>query len=330
MGAGKLSPERESNHNEEQAPLPGPPPMPSQAPWKPRLRALIDLLKDDSPRVLAQVRGELLRLGKRSHHALRKAARSGAPATRSRARQLLLERARSRAVRRLIKYAALETHDLERGLLLLESLRSPGSDPAPTVRTLDAHGDAVVERMRGQAPGLERAQKLVEYLAEERGISGAPEDYHHPDNIFLGQALVRRRGMPLTLCALYALVARRAGLSAGLLPFPGHVLLRLSDGGERVIVDPFAGGRVLNEIHCLSYLADHGFPYRSEWFQPATDTAMLRRHVLNLINSLRSRRRFADARALEVVHALLMGKGGSVPTIVRSLSGSRERDGSDS
>ena len=107
--------------------------------------------------------------------------------------------------------------------------------------------------------------------------------------------------MPLTLCAIYAFVARRAGIQAGLLPFPGHVLLSVVDGGERVILDPFGGGATLTQRGCMRYLAEHSLPLRDEFFEPASDTAMLVRHVTNLIHSCRGRDRAAEASDLELV-----------------------------
>ena len=274
---------------------------PPTNPARPRTDVLVDLLEDDSPVVLTQVRGAFARLGRRGVPALRNAVRRGTPRVRSRARQLLLEQARRRAVRRLVRYASREQHDLETGLFLLDAHGAPGHDLRGYRKVLDSFGERLLERLGPRPRGRQRIDELVDYLAGEVGFAGPSDGFHHPDNIYLHRAIDRREGMPLTLCAIYAFVARRAGIRAGLLPFPGHVLLSVSDGDERVILDPFGGGATLTQRGCMRYLAEHGLPFRDEFFEPASDTVMLLRHVRNLIHSCRGRDRAAEAADLELV-----------------------------
>jgi len=274
-------------------------------PTRRKIRALVDLLADDSPRVLATVRSELAALGRRALPALRAAARSGEPGLRARARALLLERERKLAVRRLVRYATHREHDLETGLFLLDAYSFPGEDHRPHQRALQAMADELGGRIRKHAPGVERALCLPRYLGGELGYEGDREDTHHPDRIALSRTIERKTGLPLTLGAIYVTVASRAGMEASLLPFPGHVLVSVKADGERVILDPFGGGKVLSEIHCLSYLADHGFPYQAEWFRAASPTAMIARQVRNLVASLRERRRFGEVPALVSLQGVL-------------------------
>ena len=113
--------------------------------------------------------------------------------------------------------------------------------------------------------------------------------------------------MPLTLCAIYACVARRVGLEVGLLPFPGHVLLLVKDGEERTFVDPFGGGAFLSHSQCLRYLARRRIPYQAEFFHPAPDGQMFARQVANLIQSMRVRKRRSEAADLELVGRAYQG-----------------------
>jgi len=277
---------------------------------------LIDLLGDDSTVVLTSVRKEFERLGRTAAPALRNALRAADATTRSRARQLLLEADRRRVVRRLVRYASRTEHELETALFLLDRYADPRDDMRAYRRALDAFADELRRRLQGVAPGRARVLVMIDYLHDTIGFDGAANDYHHPGNIHLCRAIERRAGMPLTLCAIYSFVARRAGLRAEFLALPGHVLLQVTDGGERIIVDPFNQGRILSETDCLSYLAQHGFPYRSEWFEPATATAIFRRHVLNLMNSCMTRDRQSESRALELVHRVLSRHEAPLPAPV--------------
>lgn len=274
-------------------------------PERARQGLLVSLLEDDSQVVLAEVRGEFERLGRRGHNTLKRAVRRGTPRVRSRARQLLLDQARRAAVRRMVSYAARPRHDLETGLFLLDAHGSPGEDLRGYRLVLDAFGDELRKRLRNKKSAIARNETIVDYLAGEIGFAGSIEEFHHPDNIYLHRAIDRREGMPLTLCAIYRFALTRAGVRSFLLPFPGHVLLGVDHDDGRSILDPFGGGAVLTEQACMAYLADHSLPYRQEFFRGATDSQMLMRHVTNLIHSCRGRERFAEAADLSLVARVL-------------------------
>ena len=95
-------------------------------------------------------------------------------------------------------------------------------------------------------PATEQARALTSYLFERLGFRGNEEDYYDPRNSYLDEVLTRRGGIPISLAVLLAAVGRRAGLQVDGIGFPGHFLARVGgDGG--VYVDPFFGGRVLDE-----------------------------------------------------------------------------------
>jgi len=274
--------------------------------------ALVSLLSDPSPTVYAAVRRELERDGQGYARALDRATRSDDARTRGRARRILEGFHRRAVLRRLARHVTRSEIDLESALFLLGNLTGPTFDARPYRRALDAMAAEVRSAVAAEPDGLRATSALVQYLAGDRGYGGATEDYHHPDNIHLHRVIERRRGMPLSVCALYVLVARRAGLRAAMIPLPGHVLLRLySADGRSYLVDPFHGGQPRSRADCVRYLRDSGLAPQPEWFQDASDAIMLQRHLLNLANSCRRRGLHADARGLRQV--------------VRILSDSQER-----
>ena len=276
----------------------------SSTPTDARRRAalLVDLLGDDSPMVVARVRSELERMGKTAHSELRRTLRFGSARQRGRARQLLLDHARKGSVRRLIRYASRNVHDLEHALFLLDAHGAPSEDLRGFRKVLDVFADEVLTRL---SPGSVPSRILTEYLGQEVGFAGATQDFHHPDNIYLHRGIERRTGMPLTLCAVYAFVARRAKITAELLPFPGHVLLAIEDPSGQTILDPFAGGVEVSEARIRQYLSQHGVPARPEYFLPASDSLMFLRHVTNLVHSCSQRGRHSEARELSMVQKVL-------------------------
>jgi regulator of sirC expression with transglutaminase-like and TPR domain len=111
--------------------------------------------------------------------------------------------------------------------------------------------------------------------------------------------------MPLTLTAVYMLVARRVGIRAAAIPLPGHVMLRLYAGRRTLIVDPFRGGRLRTRSECTRYLEQQGLVPNPAWFRDASDAALFQRQLLNLMNSCQLRGMTGLARELHRVAAVL-------------------------
>jgi hypothetical protein len=275
------------------------------APSPARMETLLSLLADDSTLVVRSVRTELAKRGRSALPALLRAQHSGSPILRARARQVLTDRLREEAWRRLVGYAMRKQHDLETALILLDAFHRPGRDGFATKRTLEVFGEAVARRL--DEPGMRASQALREYLGTELQFSGDDVESHRPDQVSLGRALETRSGLPLTLCALYQSVAKRAGITAHLLPVPGHVLLAVKEvaGGRRAILDPWSGGTELSRRDVLQHLGLHGITQEDRWLNPSRPTAMFLRQVVNSIHGLHEHGRRGESRALEVLAHVL-------------------------
>jgi regulator of sirC expression with transglutaminase-like and TPR domain len=94
----------------------------------------------------------------------------------------------------------------------------------------------------GDLPG--RARALNEIILLKHGYSGDELTYDDLQNANLMRVVDRRKGLPVALGILYMHAGRAQGWETAGLAFPGHFLVRLSDGPERLILDPFYGGRI--------------------------------------------------------------------------------------
>jgi len=280
-----------------------------------RMDALASLLVDDDARVHTEIRRAIEDAGEASRPALERASRSDDPRLRARARAILADRARERALRRFARYAFRSDVDLERGLFLLARVHAPRLDPRPYQRALDAMAAEVARRGANEPDGMARALALVAHLGKELRFGGSRGEFHHPDNIDVQRVIERRAGIPLALSAIWLFVARRAGIQGALLPLPGHVMLRLHAGRRSVIVDPYHDGRIRTEEECRAYLVKHGVAANGPAFRDAPDSVLLRRQVANMARSAELRGRPREAKSLvALVRALEpRRRSGSLP-----------------
>jgi regulator of sirC expression with transglutaminase-like and TPR domain len=131
--------------------------------------------------------------------------------------------------------------DLAQAALLVAEPEYPGLDIPAYLALLDQLGAQARSALSGLAPGVRSVSRLCELLYQEIGFAGNAADYYDPKNSFLNEVLDRRLGIPITLGVVVVEVARRAGVPAQGVGFPGHFLVRVPHEDGIIIIDPFAG-----------------------------------------------------------------------------------------
>jgi regulator of sirC expression with transglutaminase-like and TPR domain len=199
--------------------------------------------------------------------------------------------------------------DLAAPAFLVARIEYPRLDPSPYLDRLDQMGDAAfhfVAKDPGQdAPLGARIDAVNRYLFGELGFVGNREQFDDPRNSCLNEVMDRKKGIPITMALIYIEVARRAGVRAEGVNFPGHFLVRClqelhtDDPNDGLIVDPFHGGAILNEAECRQLLKPH---MSDAAFEPSLLARASRRQILvrmlvNLKNLYVKMHSFPQARA---------------------------------
>jgi regulator of sirC expression with transglutaminase-like and TPR domain len=157
-----------------------------------------------------------------------------------------------------------------------------------TIARFDDMAAPLIPRNLAALPPAEQAAAVSLHLYEHLGFRGNEQDYYDPKNSLLPDVLDRRLGIPITLALVYCEVARRVGVSARGVSFPGHFLVRVDSPGRDdapVAVDPFFGGRRLDDAG-LQTLLKRAAPSQevslAEHLAPASARAILVRMLINL------------------------------------------------
>ncbi len=174
--------------------------------------------------------------------------------------------------------------DLLQGALLIARDARAGLDPVAIDTELDALASPLRKLCVASMPAPLQAQTLGDHLFGKEGFSGNKSDYYDPRNSFLDEVLARRTGIPVSLSVLYVEVARRAGVWARPVGFPGHFLVRVDDHDRRLVVDPFHGGTTLDEVDLADLLRRSGskLRYSSEMIAPTPIRHVVARILMNL------------------------------------------------
>jgi len=187
---------------------------------------------------------------------------------------------------------------------MIARVEYPKLDAGPYLDQLDAIGSEARARVAGAPPlagetpiGVDpqryaQVMALNQYLFGEMRFVGNELNYEDPRNSFLNEVLDRRTGIPITLALLYIEIARRAGVQAEGVNFPGHFLVRCrarrGSTYDDLIIDAFHGGALLSRELLRRQAAAHGDEedveedFESRLLPHATKPQILARMLLNL------------------------------------------------
>lgn len=146
--------------------------------------------------------------------------------------------------------------DLSRGALLISALHQPGLDVDLHLRRLESLGIAAVSSVPREGDLAARVAALNRFLFDLEGFAGNRDHYYDPRNSYLDQVLERRVGLPITLSLVYVEMARHVGIPAYGIGFPGRFLVGVGDQSGTLVLDAFAGGRILDEPAIDALLAE--------------------------------------------------------------------------
>lgn len=254
------------------------------------IRPLLKLLDDENAEIVSLVRGKLLEKGSEVLPFLDEAGLNADPTLRERIQSLISEIAAGEIRGQLQELAQVsEDVDLESGVLLLARYGYPTQDLRWCIDVLDQFSHELDSRLDTRHDPIEIISVVVRFFGTDKGFKGDTEDYYNPENSYIDKVLEKRTGLPISLCTIYLLVARRLNIPLYGVGMPGHFLLKYKVGDNEIFVDPFREGKLLSRNDCREFLEVTGLGFRDEFLEPVTNRQILDRMIRNLLVAYRRR-----------------------------------------
>lgn len=212
----------------------------------------------------------------------------------------------------LLARAHDEVLDLEALTVGVARMGRPELDAMAVKRSLDGLAETVGEHADRSLPPDRLAARLSLAIGTELDFRGDPGAPVGPDASYIDQALQTRRGLPITLAAVWMLIGARLGIPIGGISYPGHFLVCLDAPGARIFLDPYHGGNPRDGASLLARLG--GQPADRKILEPCGVRPMVTRMLANLKNLWVDRGEYASA--LGAVDRMLL-VGGEIPGELR-------------
>lgn len=169
---------------------------------------------------------------------------------------------------------------------------------------LKAEFENLCAAMNGDGAPVQ-AQALKNVMAQSHAYIGDDENYDDLKNINLFTVIDRRLGMPITLSMIAIEICRTQGWQADGVNFPGHFLMRLEKDGERLMIDPFQGCKIVEAKdmrQILKRIMGDGAELSANYYDPCTNREILLRLQNNIKYRLIDGEQYDDA--LEIVDTM--------------------------
>lgn len=197
--------------------------------------------------------------------------------------------------------------NLEAGLFTVARIGYPNLETERYERELDRIA-YLVERELNRWQSLDphtTLNALNHVIFETMGFTGNQDEYYDPRNSYLNDVLTRRTGIPISLCSLMLLVARRLDLPLEGVGMPAHFILSYPGESERIFVDPFNEGKLLSRKQCAQFLVKAGFGYVEEYLEPVSNKEIIERFLRNLINGFQRQGRTHQVKQIRSYLAIV-------------------------
>lgn len=232
---------------------------------------------------------------------------------------------RSPGLARFAEVVSREDIPLDQAALLIGAWDYPSRDPDRYRDQLDAIAGELSVEVAHAPNGIGRARAISDHLFDRLGFCGNTYDYYDPRNSFLTDVIDRRTGIPISLSVLYLEVARRVGVLAQGVNFPGHFLVRVAVEDAWLFLDPYSAGRALTPADLEGLLRKTTTP--DAVLEPSVIAAATKRQIVArmLVNLAGIYGRNGDLpRSLDVLERLAILEP-SNPRIARDLAQLRAR-----
>lgn len=222
--------------------------------------AFLELLDDPQPAVRQALITHFLQHPAASIDFLRTVASSNNRPLAWHARQFLDELKFTDPAAEFRDFIRSLNYELETGAILLSRTVFPGIDIAACCEQLDALAARCRELFAEPMTVREKCRTINRVLFHENGFRSDAEHHTDPLNCFLDQVLARRKGIPITLCIVYLLVARRLDLDLEPVSLPGHFVLGCYTEGLPFFIDALESGAFRSPDEIFDWLHARQIP----------------------------------------------------------------------
>jgi regulator of sirC expression with transglutaminase-like and TPR domain len=262
--------------------------------------ALITLLDDPDESIYSEVKNRFMILGPPAIPHLETAwENSFDTIMQNRIEQIIHNIQFENLVRALKDWAKEDQDDLLKGALIISRYQYPDLDETKVRKQLAQVKQDVWLELNDDLTALEKVKIINHILFEVHNFSGNITNYHAPQNSFINNVLESKKGNPLMLSVVYALICKELSIPVYGINLPQHFVLAYVNDYANLIdvnnkslsnnilfyINPFSKGLIFNHSDIDQFLKQLNVEPDAKYYVPCSNLDIIKRCLNNLIHA---------------------------------------------
>ena len=268
-----------------------------------QLNALVSLLDDPDLEVKNHVRDRIITLGAEIIPFLeQKWEASFNPEVQKEIEELVHDLQFSLVKSRFAEWRNTEDRDLLTGLWILNTYQYPDLEYSKLNAAMHQIYFDVWTSFKNDLQPYEQIRIINNVLFNTLRFSANTKNFHSPGNSMLSTVLDTKRGNPITLCAIYLLVAKKLGLPIYGVNLPNLFVLTYKSADISFYINVFNKGLIFSRQDIFNYLEHLKIEPQDMFFEPCAHIDIILRSLRNLGNSFE---KLGEANKVEEVREMI-------------------------
>ena len=267
------------------------------------LKALVSLLDDDDSQVVSHVEKKILSIGTSIIPLLELEWESSFnPKAQERIEELIHILQYELVKKRLKKWYATADHDLLTGMWIIATYQYPDTDLTKLKQDLEQiYYEAWLE-FRNDLYPFDQVKVINSVLFGKLKFGPNTKNFHSPGNSLINVVLETRKGNPITLSAIYMLVAQKLKMPVYGVNLPNlFILTYKDDSNTQFYINTFNRGLIFSKHDIENYINELHLAPQASYYEPCSHVEIVRRALRNLITSFEKMGEHAKADEVKVL-----------------------------
>lgn len=262
--------------------------------------ALITLLDDPDDGIYSEVKNRFIILGPPAIPHLETAWENSFDALMQKRIEGIIHTIQFQALQNALKnWAENEQDDLFKGCCIIARYQYPDLDENKLRKQLHQIKQDVWLELHDDLTAIEKVKIINHIMFEVHQFGGNITNYHAPQNSFINVVLETKKGNPVMLSVIYALVCKELGIPIYGVNLPQHFVLayvndftNLFDPSHKTLsdnilfyVNPFSKGLIFNQGDVDSFIKQLNVEPEIKYYLPCSNLDIIKRIINNLIYS---------------------------------------------
>ena len=262
--------------------------------------ALITLLDDPDDGIYSEVKNRFIILGPPAIPHLETAWENSFDALMQKRIEGIIHTIQFKALQNALKHwADNEQDDLFKGCCIISRYQYPDLDETKLKKQLQQIKQDVWLELHDDLTAIEKVKIINHILFEVHQFGGNISNYHAPQNSFINVVLETKKGNPVMLSVVYALICKELGIPVYGVNLPQHFVLayindfaNLIDPSDKTLsdnilfyVNPFSKGLIFNHQDVDAFIKQLNIEPETKYYLPCSNLDIIKRIINNLISS---------------------------------------------